>query len=112
MRHPIDPSRWITILVLIGLALPVAARAQNIDSSADAQQIQTSCQRARQQLAEARPSGEHARSMVVMQECGDAGIETLVDYWRRPPSDSVLVSALGSVSARVNDRRPIKRRAP
>ena len=45
------------------------------------------------------------QNIVVMKECDDAGIETLVSYWRQPTTDSALVSALGSVSARANDRR-------
>jgi hypothetical protein len=43
--------------------------------------------------------------MVSMEQCGDAGVETLVSYWRQPKTDTVLLGALTAASSRANDRR-------
>lgn len=63
------------------------------------------CERARRTLRIDRPSSEKVQSMVTMGQCGDAGVETLVSYWRQPETDTVLLRALTEASARINDRR-------
>lgn len=88
---------------MLGLTLPLALEAQ--DSVSSAEQIRISCERARQTLSTGATGREKARSVVTLQECGDAGAQTLVLLWRQPATDTVLLPALTAASVRINDRR-------
>jgi hypothetical protein len=100
-RDPDDRVRLISTYVHSRLsALPTA---QQKDSAAGYRR--SYCERAGQTLRSHRPSSEKVQSMVTMGKCGDAGVETLVSYWRQPKTDTVLLPALTAASARANDRR-------
>jgi hypothetical protein len=102
MRYRFERCRWLAAWATLGLVLPVAVEAQ---VGSGAEQIRISCEQAKQTLSTGGPSSEKAKGIVAMQECGDAGVETLVAYWRRPAADAALVSALAGASVRLNDRR-------
>lgn len=100
-------SPWhsrLAVVLLMATAVPVAARAQQADSTG-AEEIRIACERERQTLSREASGVEKVKSMVAMQECGNAGVKTLVTYWQRQTTDTILLPALADASARINDRR-------
>lgn len=103
MRLQFECSRWAAVLALWGAAFPCPTAAQEKDTAVTSGG--GSCERAKQKLGPDRPSSDKQQGLVTMQRCGEAGVATLVSYWRQPAIDTVLLPALVEGSARLNDRR-------
>jgi hypothetical protein len=106
MRSLSRPDLWALFVIAAGLAFPLVACAQQQEPVSPDSLRRSACERSQKALSAVNVSRhEKSEAIVVMQECGDAGVLTLVTQWRQPAIDTVLLPTLAGVSSQVNDRR-------
>jgi hypothetical protein len=106
-RHRGVRKREVASLIS-GLALASFAAGPTSAQESDSSVARTTlefCDRAKASKGRATTRSQKIENIVALQSCRDDGVRLLREYWQTGGDDKDVMNTLGSVSARLNDRR-------